>query len=137
MTKKIGTLGEIGAQVGDVVEGTSEGCGTKYVKTISSIGPYRAEYECGGYDVLESEGFRIIRRASSGPVREVTRKEIVPGVYGRVKVFREESGEILLCFVARDGSEVSTSAHWMNCTELTAAIDTLTQIRDAMQEGWE
>jgi hypothetical protein len=83
---------------------------------------------------VECADLDIIAEWTESPVREVTRKEIVPGVYGRVKVFREENGEALLCLVFRDGSEVSTSAHWMNCAELTAAIDTLTQIRDAMQD---
>ena len=81
--KEFGTIAEIGAQVGDVVEGTSDGCGSKYVKTISSIGPFRVEYEVGGYDWLGAKGFRIICRASDvtpeqpGPVvtESITRKQ--------------------------------------------------------------
>jgi hypothetical protein len=128
--KEFGTIAEIGARVGDVVEGTSDGCGAKYVKTISSIGPLRVEYEDGGYDTLDAEGFRIICRASDvtpkqpGPVvtETITRKRIVPGVYGDVVVWNDGTGNVSM----------------MDCNTvkgLTAAIATLTAIRDAMQEA--
>jgi hypothetical protein len=65
-----------------------------------------------------------------GPVRTVTRKEIVPGAYGRVMVSKSITDASHICVELTGGIAFSRA-------ELTAAIDTLTQIRDAMQEGWE
>jgi hypothetical protein len=140
MTNKIGTLAEIDPKVGDVVQYAISGG----VSTITRIdaGKFYSVGESGvDGRLVEDEPFRIINRAPTSPVRRTKRTvddvEIVPGVYGRVKVFREGNGEVLIGLVLRDGSLASTSVHWMNCAELTAAIDTLTQIRDAMQEGGE
>lgn len=58
-----------------------------------------------------------------GPIRTMTttRHEIVPGVYGRVVVERESNGDLFI-----DARNMQGSA------ELTAAIETLTAIRDAL-----
>ena len=61
--------------------------------------------------------------AKEGPVRTVTKKEIVPGVYGAVEIYDGQSGRVGIKwhgFTSRD--------------ELTAAIETLTQIRDALEK---
>ena len=64
----------------------------------------------------------------AGPVftESVTTKRILPGVYGQIRVYDEpcENGHVCL------GSE-SVGHHW-TVTELTAAIGTLTAIRNAM-----
>jgi hypothetical protein len=70
----------------------------------------------------------IIAEWTEGPVREVTRKEIVTGVYGRVMVSKSKTHASDICVELTGGIAFSRA-------ELTAAIDTLTQIRDAMQEG--
>lgn len=68
------------------------------------------------------------KTAQPSPVREVTtvRKEIVPGVYGRVEVWEDcsEGG------LAVDVKPIRIDRAGM--AELTNAIDTLTAIRDAM-----
>jgi hypothetical protein len=117
--KTVGTLEEIGAQVGDVVE---------YVKTgvISTITRYNGNRFFGSGenpDAPYSNGqFRIVTRAAKSPVRTVTRKEIVPGVYGDVEVY--ETGAVSVSFMR-------------TVEDLTAAIATLTEIRDAMAGGVE
>lgn len=64
--------------------------------------------------------------ANPSPVRTVTttRHEIVPGVYGRVVVERESNGDMVI-----DARNMITAG------EITAAIQTLTAIRDAMKGG--
>lgn len=68
------------------------------------------------------------------PVRTVTRQEIVPGVYGRVDVLREESGTIVIGLTSNAEGKASM---WTGLTsdELTAAIQVLTAIRDSMKEN--
>lgn len=126
MTKyEVGTLKEIGAQVGDVVEWNGGERPHQWTITLIRGGNY---YE--GYDHVDSLSdwphWRIISRANQGPVREVTRKEIVPGVYGQIRVYDEpcEKGHVCL-------GSVKVSYHW-TVDELTAALDTLTQIRAAL-----
>ncbi len=62
--------------------------------------------------------------ANEGPVRTVTKKEIVPGVYGAVKVHDPGSEYVRINVDAA-----------MDVDELTDAIETLTQIRDALGEN--
>ena len=119
-----GTLKEIGAKVGDVVEYIETGNATTithmmdgafYGTGINTKSPY-----------CSRSIFRIISRASdkpASPVRTVTRKEIVPGVYGEVKVHDPGSKYVRINIDAA-----------MDITSLTAAIETLTQIRDAMED---
>jgi len=60
--------------------------------------------------------------APTGPVRTVTRKEIVPGVYGNVIVWNDGSGDVSVM-------------NMRTATELRAAIATLTEIADALEGG--
>lgn len=59
--------------------------------------------------------------AKEGPVRTVVRKEIVPGVYGAVRIHDPGSKYV----------RVNVDAA-MDRDDLTDAIETLTQIRDAL-----
>lgn len=81
--KTIGTLEEIGAQVGDVVEWLGVNGRTKdYVSfEISKIENGFYHYVCSncGSFIARNEPFRIVKRATKSPVRTVTKKEIVPG----------------------------------------------------------
>jgi hypothetical protein len=80
----------------------------------------------------------LIAEWTEGPVREVTRKEIVPGVYGRLCIDAPLYEDIFRVKLAdRHGDPDDDEFHSWNAAELTAAIDTLTQIRNAMQEGGE
>lgn len=55
-----------------------------------------------------------------GPVREVTRKEIVPGDYGKVRVVSASCIDVfVMC----------------NVEEIRATIETLTGIADALESG--
>lgn len=69
--------------------------------------------------------------AKEGPVRTVTRKEIVPGVYGCVSVSHAWPK---LAVALIDPNVKADHIGHANLTkaELTDAIETLTQIRDAM-----
>ena len=60
--------------------------------------------------------------APTGPVRTVTRKEIVPGNYGAVALHR-----------ADDGIDISVGLHSDDLSGIRAAIATLTEIADALE----
>ena len=66
--------------------------------------------------------------APTGPVRTVTRKEIVPGVYGRVRVYDETCEHGHVCM------GLPPPYHW-TATELRAAVATLSEIADALEGG--
>lgn len=66
---------------------------------------------------------------TTGPVRTVTRKEIVPGVYERLTVAPAENGNVAVKFNGALGSYSMLSA-----SELRAAIATLTEIAEALEE---
>jgi len=74
-----------------------------------------------------------------GPVRNVTRTEIVPGVYGRVKVGGENyNGQhtgngVAVSFTLRGDSQTVTFAA-MNAAELRDAANTFTVLADALDE---
>lgn len=138
-TPEVGTLKEIGAQVGDVVEWIfdSETTATYEVMSIrESMYGMQAHLKGYGGGVFTHQKFRIVSRANqalTGPVRTVTttRKEIVPGVYGRLTV-GDVNGQCVRVEVGR--SKVSDLINWWTADELTQAIATLTEIRDALAE---
>lgn len=114
---EFGTLAEIGAKVGDVVDVFGGprweiigGCAEKGFIINDPVAPM----------LSRTLPFRIISRASgTGPVRTVTRKEIVPGVYGNVKVHDPGSKFVRINVDAA-----------MSADELRAAISTLQEIAD-------
>lgn len=125
--KEVGTLEDIGAKVGDVVE--CEGFEGVYYVCTNTFGMYVCRTADGDMKSGWMRGvflsFRIVKRAETPqptvPVitETITRKRIVPGTYGRVKI---------------------TTAMYIHVNsmktadEVTEAIATLTEIRDAMQE---
>lgn len=123
-----GTVREIGAKLGDVLE-RSDGGDVGHTFEVMDNCHLKVRYGSGDAQVI-SRGwywnsciFRIISRATpqpdlTGPVRTVTRKEIVPGVYGKVQVF---------------GSLNVSTELMQGADELRAAIATLTQIADALE----
>lgn len=127
MNLEVGTLNEIGAQVGDVVRAWYHQCKKVIAYNGGAARPWRLE--CQETKIIgdwkgNTNIWRIISRANqahNGPVRTVTRTthEIVPGVYGKVHV--HACGDFTIDPCAHD--------------ELAAAIDTLQTIRDAMRSN--
>ncbi len=81
--------------------------------------------------------WRIVTRAAKSPVRTVTRKEVVPGIYGKVSVhqLRPDNGGYYIAMVDSLTHKERTVHSPMTSSDLTAAIATLTEIRDAMQDN--
>lgn len=132
---EVGTLGEIGANVGDVV------AMHQWMRVDQSklYGIEMIVRDDGGVSFINQDGrkdgfaptcphhFRMIRRASDakpGPVREVTRKEIVAGRYGIINVATTDvpDGQIWIGV-----STVCTTA------ELRAAAAHMIEIADALE----
>ena len=132
-----GTMQEIGAKVGDVVVmGEYHDDKMTVVECPPRVGKYfHNEYELEG--TVSGEGiyggsgkWRIISRASEtkpSPVREVTRKEIVVGQYGIVDLAGVDDDMVQVRLQTTRSLKT-----WFTAAELTAAIATLTEIRDAM-----
>lgn len=133
--KDVGTLKEIGAQVGDVVERLGERyellhVGQEKILRGGELG-IPATLSSYGSGIFTDQKFRIASRAKpQGPVRTVTHKEIVPGVYGHVNVDNGRKGVGIS--ISKDHSAYSFL--YMSIADLTAAIATLTEIREAMEE---
>lgn len=74
---------------------------------------------------------------SDSPVRTVTRKEIVPGVYGKVSIHHlyTDEGFPLVAISDCDSHKVRTVHVAMTPTELRAAAATLIEIADALEDG--
>ena len=134
--KEVGTLAEIGAQVGDVVEYQR----IRFdVVEVAASGNGRFSLRRVDRNQLESwdgddNTWRIIRRASDakpapqGLVITETVKRIVPGVYGRVRVSNAMTDASDTCIELMGGIAFSAP-------ELRAAIATLTEIADALEGG--
>lgn len=121
-TPEVGTLQEIGAQVGDVVDycGPDTWCyknGPFEIERVDSVGWFLID---GVTSHPDKPHWRIISRANQGHVREVSTR-VVPNqcVIGHVEVTKY--GKIWM-------------RHVTTADELTAAIQTLTAIRDAMAD---
>lgn len=139
MSVEVGTLKEIGAQVGDVVELVAWGPvwnknndfarGKHYTVGEDSVDSGTGYFMIGDAHWRDKR-WRIISRANQGPVREVTtvRKEIVPGLYGKVAVSGGREGEVGISISISKNSFVH-----MTADELSTTISTLQTIRDAMQ----
>lgn len=72
----------------------------------------------------------------NSPIRTVTRREIVPGVYGRLHVSRDFSmGDKDLRITLSDSQgEADPVGHYWNLDELDEVIHTLSQIREVIAE---
>lgn len=105
--EKVGTLKEIGAKVGDVVEDRN-GC-----------------FKVDNLDLEQcrNENYTIIKRAETGPVREVktVTKEIVMGQYGALDVRGHLNGIVNL-----------RVDDCLDRDELDTLISNLQAIREAM-----
>lgn len=132
-----GTLKDIGAMPGDVVELVD----AESRDFIGDVGTYDGEYvvcidgsgrHWEGEDIPCGHQWRIISRASdkpTSPVRTVTttRKEIVTGVYGCLTIRgTDELGPVQLEINGTIGRT------WFNKDDIDGLIATLAEIRDAL-----
>lgn len=127
-----GTLRELNVQIGDVVQRVNIDYGIVQYTIGLILGDRYYESDDYENELLTSEVWRIISRASTpSPVitETVTTQRIVPGGYGRVSVAGTSQSSVELEFVGEYGP---TGRSRLNSAELTAAITTLTQIRDAL-----
>lgn len=96
---------------------------------VSPRGQLGGGYGCAWYEdgvfwrVNESPNDLVAEWVDS-PVRTVTRKEIVPGVYGIVEVGDADRNEVA----------VSLDAGWHKADELRAAATVLNELADALSE---
>lgn len=133
-----GTLAELNVKPGDVVECVKAGDDRWFygVGSKDKVSAYGGWLGIGSIFLHEVKGtFRIISRASDGPVREVNvvRKEIVPGSYGHIWVERADNGMGMVMLGMRNNALKKLPSVGLSAAELTAAIATLTEIRDAME----
>ena len=128
-----GTLRELNVQVGDVVMMCDD---LEEEKMTVISGPesrsvFVDHYEIGdGLFHENSEDWRIISRASlPSPVitETVTTQRIEPGVYGIVDLAGVDNDMVQIRLHSTDALKT-----WFAASELTDAIATLTQIRDAL-----
>ena len=96
--------------------------------TVSDIDGFRYTYKSDGSYLKEyASPLDIITEWTdepTGPVRTVTRKEIVPGTYGYVTTSGPNDAGVRITFPAAR----------LNATEIRAAAATLTEIADALGE---
>lgn len=77
-----------------------------------------------GYSwLIRSDDIELV---NDGPVREVTRREIVPGVYGRVVVESCEDCEVAVSF--------TDESRWLNADELREAAHLFNQLAEALED---
>lgn len=81
----------------------------------------------------------IIAEWQDGPIREVTKKELVPGVYGRFKVdnvdasWNENNPDIAINFVTRvNKNKIIDCA--INATELREAAELFNELADYLDD---
>lgn len=83
----------------------------------------------------DSAAVDLVAEWSDGPVREVitTRREVVPGVYGRLEVVDSDQDRVHLRLAAKGGITLaSNSTHVLSRDELDQLITNLTALRDVL-----
>lgn len=116
MKLEVGTLQELNVKPGDVVGSASK----------PEAGTFRIiESDMTRLDKFTCADYRIISRASTtqSHVRTVTRKEIVPGVYGPLNVIASIGGLVSMQIVKE----------FMTKGEVDELLDNLTAIKEAME----
>lgn len=130
MGLKIGTLREIGAKKGDIVTFNDEidyrfivdriDGGTVYGRSVQGDESYDDNWSFDG-----AGNWRIVQPAEpTGPVRTVTLKEIVPGVYDGLDVGQAVDGHVF----------IAMGIHRVDAEAIDALIAHLTVIRDALED---
>ena len=96
----------------------------KFTDGKLSWGQYGAALSTG--DEFDNDIIAIWQDATTGPVRTVTRKEIVPGVYGDVEVVEDETYQ--------GGIGIYINAT-MNAARIRAAANNMLAVADAMEDN--
>ena len=131
MGLKIGTLREIGAKKGDVVTFDQESEYRFIVERVDGYTVYGYTVDGGrsyedSWSLDSANNWRIVSHdAPTGPVRTVTRREVVPGVYDGLEVGSAANGRV---FLAMPIANLSQEA-------IDALIANLTVIRDALEDN--
>lgn len=88
----------------------------------------------GGLTNFGGDDLDLIAEWTEGPVRTVTRREVVEGVYGRLKVNQTYATEpsVGIKLVDRNGKELGESGAGMTSTELKAAAAVLLELAGAL-----
>lgn len=138
MKLEVWYLSQLNVKPGDVVEWYYKDSHTG--KLINSQCKYEVDVLDDGtvVDKLDGKGlslfkgWRIVSRAKevTSPVRAVNRKEIVPGVYGRVAVGGMKNGNIAVGLL--DDSRLYDLTAFLDVVELRATAATLLEIADAL-----
>lgn len=88
----------------------------------------------GGVHDFGMTNLDLIAEWVEGPVRTVTRREVVEGVYSRIEVLKPESTrEAQIRFATRIGSDKGGTVHIMTSTELKAAAAVLLELAGALE----
>lgn len=124
-----------GRKVGPVTIDISEKESLRVRAPHLEAGFVAAWFEDGRFYEKPGSTYDIVALWNEGPVRTVTRKEIVPGEYGHILVDRTANdGSLVLLGFKSTGGIYPQVRSYFTSTELTAAIETLTTIRDALDE---
>jgi hypothetical protein len=99
--------------------------------TAPQGGPYLWQAS-GVYGDNRDENLDLVAEWLDGPVRLVTSKVIVPGIYGRVYVGTSYDDNLRNIGITREGEGGAHFASAMRSDELRAAATVLTEIADAM-----
>jgi hypothetical protein len=113
-----------GQKAGPMVMNDSAGWDGKVGHLIRSWHP-------NGLHLMDDRDLDLVAEWDGGPVRTVTRKEVVPGVYGAVRVY---SASDMRARVYIGHSEFREPLS-LEPDELRAAAATLTEIADALGEA--
>lgn len=136
-TDDTGTLAELNAQVGDVVECVEAAyynftVGQRY-SVEDFCGDPAIRYDDSGYCRTSVSRFRIVSRAKpTGPVITETVKRIVPGVYGHIWIDWVDGGTIYLGL--RNNALKKMDTVGLSRADLIAARDVFNQLIDALEE---
>jgi hypothetical protein len=94
---------------------------------------WRVDGRVGGYGTENNPLDIVAEGEPTGPVRTVTRKEIVPGIYGKLNVTGTyQKSRVTLDWVT-DDFYTAPPIVGLDASELRAAAATLTEIADALE----
>lgn len=123
-----------GEKAGPMIRSQQEG----YFWSANVGGKQRIYFENGrhgGSHTPNDPHADLVAEWVDGPVREVvtTRREVVPGVYGRLEVVDSDQDRVHLRLAAKGGITLaSNSTHVLSRDELDQLITNLTALRDVL-----